>query len=126
MISEEFVVHVVDPDQAIAEGLATLLNTYGIEVCSYPDAETFLDFRLQLRPGHSCLLVEAELPGLSGPALVQILLDEFADLPVLLLINTSPPELIEMAARSSRFGVIEKPFRNGMLMEQVLRIRQAA
>ena len=126
MKAEEFVVHVVDPDQAIAEGLATLLNTYGIEVCSYPDAETFLDFRLQLRPGHSCLLVEAELPGLSGPALVQILLDEFADLPVLLLINTSPPELIEMAARSSRFGVIEKPFRNGMLMEQVLRLRQAA
>ena len=126
MKSEEFVVHVVDPDQAIAEGLATLLNTYGIKVCSYPDAETFLDFRLQLRPRHSCLLIEAELPGLSGPALVQILLDEFADLPVLLLINTSPPELIKTAARSSRFGVIEKPFRNGMLMEQVLRIRQAA
>jgi len=124
--AEEFVVHVVDPDQAIAEGLATLLNTYGIEVCSYPDAETFLDYRSQLRPGHSCLLVEAELPGLSGPALVQILLDEFADLPVLLLINTSPPELIEMAQRSSRFGVIEKPFRNGTLMEQVLQIRQAA
>lgn len=126
MKADEFVVHVVDPDQAIAEGLATLLNTYGIEVCSYPDAETFLDSRPQLRPGHSCLLIEAELPGLSGPALVQILLDEFADLPVLLLINTSSPELIEMAGKASRFGVIEKPFRNGMLIEQVLRFRQAA
>ena len=126
MKADEFVVHVVDPDQAIAEGLATLLNTYGIEVWSYPDAETFLDSRSQLRPGHSCLLIEAELPGLSGPALVQILLDEFADLPILLLINTSSPELIEMAGRASRFGVIEKPFRNGMLIEQVLRFRQAA
>ena len=116
----------VDPDQAIAEGLATLLNTYGIKVCSYPDAETVLDSRMQLRPGHSCLLIEAELPGLSGPALVQILLDEFADLPVLLLINTSPPGLIEMARRSSRFGVIEKPFRNGMLIEQVLQFRHVA
>ena len=126
MKADEFVVHVVDPDQAIAEGLATLLNTYGIEVWSYPDAETFLDSRSQLRPGHSCLLIEAELPGLSGPALAQILLDEFADLPILLLINTSSPELIEMAGRASRFGVIEKPFRNGMLIEQVLRFRQAA
>ncbi len=116
----------VDPDQAIAEGLATLLNTYGIEVCSYRDAETFLNSWSQLRPGHCCLLVEAELPGLSGPALVQILLDEFADLPVLLLINTSSPELIETARRSSRFGVIEKPFVNGTLIEQVLRLRQAA
>lgn len=126
MKAEEFVVHVVDPDQAIAEGLATLLNTYGIEVWSYRDAETFLDSWSQLRPGHCCLLVEAELPGLSGPALVQILLDEFADLPVLLLINTSSPELIETARRSSRFGVIEKPFVNGTLIEQVLRLRQAA
>jgi two-component system CheB/CheR fusion protein len=124
--SEKFLVHVVDPDQAIAEGLATLLNTYGIEVCSYPDAETFLNSWSQLRPGHCCLLVEAELPGLSGPALVQILLDEFADLPVLLLINTSSPELIETARRSTRFGVIEKPFVNGTLIEQVLRLRQAA
>jgi two-component system CheB/CheR fusion protein len=124
--SEEFVVHVVDPDQAIAEGLATLLNTYGIEVCSYPDAETFLDTWSRLRPGHCCLLVEAELPGLSGPALVQILLDEFADLPVLLLINTSSPHLIETARRSSRFGVIEKPFLNGTLIEHVLRLQQAA
>ena len=126
MKSEKFVVHVVDPDQAIAEGLATLLDTYGIAVRSYPDAETFLDSRSQLRPGHSCLLVEAELPDLSGPALVQILLDEFADLPVLLLINTSSPELIETARRSSRFGVIEKPFVNGTLIEQVLRLSQAA
>ena len=126
MKTEEFVVHVVDPDQAIAEGLATLLNTYGIEVRSYPDAETFLDYRSQLHPGHSCLLVEAELPGLSGPALVQILLDEFADLPVLLMINTSPPELIERAPRSSRFGVIETPFGSGTVMERVLQIRPAA
>jgi two-component system CheB/CheR fusion protein len=124
--AEEFVVHIVDPDQAIAEGLATLLNTYGIEVCSYPDAETFLDAWSQLRPGHCCLLVEAELPGLSGPALVQILLDEFADLPVLLLINTSSPQLIETARSSSRFGVIEKPFLNGMLIEQVLRLSKSA
>jgi len=123
---ENYVVHVVDPDQAIAEGLATLLNTYGIDVYSYPDAETFLDSRSQFRPGLSCLLVEAELPGLSGPALVQILLDEFADLPVLLLINTSSPQLIEIAQRSSRFGVIEKPFLNGTLIEQVLQLRKSA
>ena len=126
MKSDQFVVHVVDPDQAIAEGLATLLNTYGIEVCSYPDAETFLETWSHSCPGHSCLLVEAELPGLSGPALLQKLLCEHADLPVLLLISTSSPRLIETAQSSSRFGVIEKPFVNGTLIQQILRLREVA
>ena len=119
-------VHVVDPDQAIAEGLATLLNTYGIQVCSYPDAEAFLDCCAQLHPDHCCLLVEADLPGLSGPALLEKLLDECPNLPVWLLISTSSPELIEVARSSSRIGVIEKPFVNGTLTDRLLRLRESA
>lgn len=126
MKNDEFVVHVVDPDEAIAEGLATLLNTYGIEVLSYPDAETFLAAWPQLYPDHCCLLVEANLPGLSGPALLRKLLDECADLPVLLLISTSSPELIEVARGASQIGVIEKPFVNSMLTDRVLRLREYA
>jgi FixJ family two-component response regulator len=114
----------VDPDQAIGEGLATLLNTYGIEVCSYQDAEAFLEAWPHLYPAHCCLLVEADLPGLSGPALLQKLLGDCADLPVLLLISTSSPELIEVARGSSRIGVIEKPFVGGMLTDRILRLRE--
>ena len=118
----EFVVHVVDPDQAIAEGLETLLDTYGIQVRSYRNAEAFLDSWPYMNAKKSCLLVEADLPGLSGPALVQQLLDDCADLPVLLLISTSSPELIEVARSSSRIGVIEKPFVDGVLIDQLLRL----
>ena len=126
MKNDEFVVYVVDPDEAIAEGLATLLNTYGIEVHSYPDAETFLDAWPHLYPDQCCLLVAADLPGLSGPALLRKLLDECANLPVLLLISTSSPELIEVARCSSQIGIIEKPFVNGMLTDRVLRLREHA
>ena len=71
MRNVNFVVHVVDPDQAIADGLAILLSTYDIQVVSYPDAESFLQRWEPESPCHCCLLVEAELPGLSGPALLQ-------------------------------------------------------
>lgn len=118
--------HVVDPDQAIAEGLAALLNTYGIEVFSYPDAEAFLSARPQLCPDRCCVLVEADLPGLSGPSLLRKLLDEYAELPVWLLISTSTPELIAVARSSSRIGVIEKPFVNGVLTDKVLRLTEHA
>ena len=126
MNCDEFVVHVVDPDQAIGDGLTTLLNTYGIRVYSYPDAETFLQSWPTAHQGHCCLLVEADLPGLSGPALIQRLLDECADLPVLLLISTSPPKLIEVARSSSRIGVIEKPFIDSTLIDALVKLQHQA
>jgi len=122
----EFAVHVVDPDQAIAEGLATLLNTYGIQVCSYPDAEAFLLSAPYLDPGCCCLLVEADLPGLSGPALLQKTLSECPDLHVLLLVSTSVPDLIKVARANNRIGVIEKPFVDGVLVDRLLRLRECA
>ena len=126
MKCDDFVVHVVDPDQAIGDGLATLLNTYGIQVAYYPDAESFLESQPRTSQGHCCLLVDADLPGLSGPALLQQLRDDFAQVPVLLLVSTSSPGLIEAARSSSRVGVIEKPFINGVLIDELLRLQQQA
>lgn len=123
MKHEKFVVHVVDPDPAIADGLSVLFDTYGIEVYSYRDAESFLE-AMPPSSGYRCLLIEANLPGISGPALLQKLRDECADLPVLLLISTSSPQLIEAARSARQVGVIEKPCTNGMLMKEVLRLRQ--
>jgi len=124
--SDRFVVHVVDPDQAIADGLVTLLETYGIQVAYYSDAEAFLKSQPRSFRGRCCLLVDADLPGLSGPALLKQLRDDFANVPVLLFISTSSPELIEAARSSNRVGVIEKPFVDGMLIGELLRLRQQA
>lgn len=125
MKDDTFVVHVVDPDPAIADGLVALLGTYGMQVCHYPDSESFLAALPRTHSGHCCLLVDADLPGLSGPALLQRLSNGFAHVPVLLLVSTSSPELIEAARSSRRISVIEKPFVNGMLVEQLLRLQGA-
>ena len=126
MKRKNFVVHIVDPDQAIADGLATLLSTYDIEVRSYPDAESFLQSWLPRRSCHCCLLAEADLPGLSGPALLRVLRSQHVEIPALLLVSTSSPELIEAARTSSQIGVIQKPCINHSLIDQVLSIRQRA
>ncbi len=125
MKHDTFVVHVVDPDPAIADGLETLLGTYGMQVSYYPDSESFLAAHPRMCRGHCCLLIDADLPGLSGPALLQQLSHGFAHVPVLLFVSTSSPELIEAARRSSRISVIEKPFVDGMLVEQLLRLQRA-
>lgn len=123
MNQEKFVVHVVDPDQAIADGLATLLGTYGIQVRSYPDAESFLQSWLPRRSCHCCLLAEVDLPGLSGPALLRELRTKHVEIPVLLLVSSLSPELIEAARASSQVGVVEKPCVNHALIDQVLSLR---
>ena len=124
MKDDTFVVHVVDPDPAIVDGLVTLLDTYGMQVCYYPDAESFLRLQPRFCRGHCCLLIDADLPGLSGPALLQQLRDDFDHVPVLLFISTSSPELIEAARKSSRICVIEKPFVNSTLIDELLRLRR--
>ena len=126
MKRDDFVVHIVDSDQAITDGMATLLDTYGIDVLSYPDAESFLRFWLPRRPCNCCLIVEADLPGLSGPALLRELRTLKVNVPVLLLVSTSSPELIEVARRSSQVGVIEKPCVDHTLINRVLSLRDAA
>ena len=126
MKHDKFVVHVVDPDPAIADGLATLFDTYGIEVFAYPDAEAFLELTPAPCTSHCCLLIAADLPGISGPALLQRVRDNNTDTPVLLLISTSSPEMIKVAKSSRQVGVVEKPCANGMLIEKVLQLRRRA
>ena len=126
MSRETFVVYVVDPDPAIGEGLAALLNTYGIQVRSYPDAESFLEEHASLCSSCCCLLVEANLPGLSGPALLQRLRDEDSDSPAILMLSTIYPSQFEQARSASRISVMEKPLVNGALIEKLLDLRQSA
>ncbi len=123
MKHSNFMVHVVDSDQAIADGLATLLGTYGIEVRSYPDAGSFLKFWLPRRWRNCCLIADADLPGLGAPALLRQLRELQVDIPVLMLVGTSTPDMIETARRSGAIGVIQKPCLDHTLIDRVLEFR---
>lgn len=123
MKREDFIVHVVDSDQAIADGLTTLFSTYGIDVLSYPDAEAFLRYWLPRRTCNCCLITEAHLPGLSGPVLLRELRALHVEIPVLMLVSTLSPELIEVAHSSNQISVIQKPCLDHTLIDRVLRLR---
>lgn len=124
MKPDTFVVHIVDPDAAIADGLATLLSTYGIRVRSYPDAETFLNSWSPDSQEKGCLLIEADLPGVSGPALLAQFNDDISNLAILLMVSTSSPELIAAAQGSERVRVIEKPCVDDTLVTAILSIQR--
>lgn len=118
-----FMVHVVDSDQAIADGLAALLGAYGIEVRSYPDAGSFLKFWLPRRLRNGCLIADADLPGLGVSALLRELRELKVNIPVLMLVGTSTPDMIEAARRSGAVGVVQKPCLDHTLIDLVLEFR---
>lgn len=118
-------VHVVDSDQAIADGLATLLGTYGIDVLSHPDAESFLKFWLPRRCRNCCLIAEADLPGLSGAELLRELRELRVEIPVIMLASTSTQQLFEQALSSGQVSMIQKPCHDSALIDRVLDIRAA-
>jgi two-component system CheB/CheR fusion protein len=123
---DTFIAYVIDPDEAIADGMATLLSTLGIEVQGFPDAESFIASTSTKTFTNGCLLIEADLPGLSGPDLIRGLRGHLADWPVLLLVSTLTPDLVEFVRRRRRIAVLEKPLTNSTLVNAVNGLRKAA
>jgi FixJ family two-component response regulator len=123
---EDFLVHVVDSDQAIADGLVTLLNAYGIEVLSYADAESFLKFWLPRRPCNGCLITEADAPGFSGLEFLRELVEMRVEIPVLLLVSSASPDLLEAVRGANQVGVVRKPCLDHTLVQRVLELREAS
>ena len=126
MTHEDYVVHVVDSDQAIADGLATLLATYGVEVLRYPDIDSFLRYWLPRRHRNCCLITESDTAECSGPALLRELEELNVEIPLLLLVNASSAELIKDARSSDQFGVIRKPCLDHTLVQRVLSLRSSS
>lgn len=76
------VVHVIDDDDAVRESMAALLEINGYAVAPHASAAAFLDER----PDNVlCLLLDVEMPGMTGPELVRVLADRDALPPTVLV-----------------------------------------
>jgi FixJ family two-component response regulator len=115
-------VYVVDPDPAISEAITTLLGTYDLQVSGFLDAETFLDFRAVEKLNRGCVMIEVNLPGLNGLALLRQLRAEDADLPIIILTNAHEPAMHRQAVRFGADRVVEKPLINDMLTYTVMNV----
>ena len=113
------VVYIVDPDPAIGEALGLLLGTYGIEVRAFADGADFLGSEIYPRPQGVCVLIECNLGGACGQALVGELRNRGLELPVLLLANAASAEMLDQARKCGVVDVIEKPIINNYLFERL-------
>jgi len=108
---------VIDDEPSIRKGLSNLFRSVGLKVRTFASAQEFLTY--QPRESLSCLVLDVQLPGISGLDLQQELANGAAQIPIIFLTGYGD---IPMTVRAIKAGAIEfltKPFRDEDLLNAV-------
>ena len=101
-------VFVVDDDSSTRELLSWLMKRHGLRVEVFPDARKFLESYREDVPG--CLVVDLNMPGMSGLDLQKYLKENGVQLPVLFLSGRADVPKAVRAVREGAIDFVEKPF----------------
>ena len=111
------IVFVVDDDESVRNSLRRLLMSVGLAVEVFPSAQAFLDRARADAPG--CLVLDVQLPGLSGLDLQTELTNMDTALPIVFLTGHGD---IPMSVKAMKAGAVEfltKPFRERDLVDAI-------
>jgi FixJ family two-component response regulator len=101
-------VYVVDDDASTRELLAWLMKRHGLRAEVFPDARAFLKSYRTEMPG--CLILDLNMPGMSGLDLQQYLKEHGVLLPVIFLSGGADVPKAVRAVKEGAIDFIEKPF----------------
>ncbi|WP_395020828.1 response regulator transcription factor [Dongia sp.] len=100
-------VYIVDDDAGVRESARALLETYDLAVEEFASARAFLDgFKAG---GRACLLLDLNMPEISGLELLEQLRRRRIGLPVIIVSAQGGKEIQERARRAGAFAFLEKP-----------------
>jgi FixJ family two-component response regulator len=108
MAPKEGTVFVVDDDSSTRELLAWLMKRHGMRAEVYPDAKSFLQGYRPDAPG--CLVVDLNMPGMSGLDLQSYLKEHGVAMPVIFLSGRADVPKAVRAVREGAIDFLEKPF----------------
>src|SRR5215475_2682688 len=101
-------ISVVDDDRSICRMLARIIRSIGFDVEAFASAEAFLDSG---RIGDSaCLILDVDLPGMSGIELQQRLNDFSTPIPIIFVSGKMDDEMQERVLQAGAVGIFKKPF----------------
>jgi FixJ family two-component response regulator len=112
-----FIVIVIDDDLAVRNSLKFSLEVEGFTVRSYATGAELLDVGDDLA-GCSCLVVDQNMPGMSGLDLIALLRARQPAAPAILI--TSHPSLsLRERARAAGVPIVEKPLLGNALIDKI-------
>lgn len=118
MIGEnQQLVHIIDDDPSICDGLSNLFESVGIHAACYSSAEQFRD--VARFPLSGCILLDARLPGLSGPDFQDELIRSGCKMPVIFMTAHGDMPMVRKVLKSGAVEFLIKPFQQGELLNAV-------
>src|SRR4051794_13075728 len=99
---------IVDDDPSVRSATVDLLNSLGFECEAYPSAQAFLDAPDAART--ACLILDLNMPGLSGLDLQKRLIEAGASLPIIFITAYPEERTRSQAMRGGALGYLTKPY----------------
>jgi two-component system response regulator FixJ len=108
-------VHLIDDDQAVRESLALLIGTVGLRTQAWSDPQAFVaGFD---RSGIGAIVLDVRMPGISGLAVLETLVAQGVDQPVIMLTGHGTVEMCRRAFKAGAAEFLEKPVDDEQLLE---------
>ena len=112
-------VAVVDDDESLCRSFSRLLRVAGFQPVTYPSAEAFLQD--SKRPRFDCLVLDIQLPGMSGLELSQRLAAVADATPVIFITAHDEPEIRSQALAGGCAGFFHKNDPGERVLEAIRR-----
>lgn len=108
-------IHLLDDDEAVRDSLALLLSTVGLRVQTWADPQSFLD-RFE-RDSIGAIVLDVRMPGISGLTVLDTLVAQGVDQPVILLTGHGTVDMCRRAFKAGAAEFLEKPVNDEALIE---------
>lgn len=108
-------VHLIDDDEAVRDSLALLIGTVGLRVVAWADPRAFLvGFE---RECIGAIVLDVRMPGISGLSVLDTLVAEGVDQPVIMLTGHGTVDMCRRAFKAGAAEFLEKPVDDEALIE---------
>lgn len=114
------VIHIVDDDTSFRNAMTRMLRTAGYSVMSYENAQQLLD-KLPDETEAGCILLDLQIPGLSGKDLQDRLVRLGATIPIIFLTGHGDIAASVQAIKAGAEDFLTKPVLRTVLMDAIER-----
>ena len=108
-------IHLVDDDAAVRHGLALLVGSVGLSVAEWSHPQAFLD--AFDRESIGAIVLDVRMPGTSGLTVLDRLMAQGVDQPVIMLTGHGTVEMCRRAFKAGAAEFLEKPVDDERLIE---------
>jgi len=108
-------IHLIDDDEAVRTSLALLISTVGLRVQAWPDPQTFMTGFDRRTVG--AIILDVRMPGISGLTVLDTLVAQGVDQPVIMLTGHGTVEMCRRAFKAGAAEFLEKPVDDEALLE---------